>query len=75
MDFEWETISDFLKLDPPKFYGNEEASQADSWMRLMEQSLDAYGFDDMIKVRLVVYLLKDDSYNCWKSVKALLEKE
>lgn len=69
------TISDFLKLDQPKFYGNEKASQADSWMRRMEQSLDAYGCDDRSKVRLAVYLLKDDAYDWWERVKALLEEE
>ncbi|XP_075506325.1 uncharacterized protein LOC142543146 [Primulina tabacum] len=68
------TISDFLKLDPLKFYGNEEASQADSWMHRMEQSLEAYGCDDRSKVHLAVYLLKDDAYDWWESVKALLEE-
>ncbi|XP_073024474.1 uncharacterized protein [Primulina eburnea] len=67
-------ISGFLKLDPPKFYGNEQASQADSWMCRMEQSLEAYGCDDRSKVCLAVYLLKDDAYDWWESVKALLEE-
>lgn len=41
----------------------------------MEQRLDAYGCDDRRKVHLTVYLFKDNAYDWWESVKALLDEK
>jgi hypothetical protein len=60
-------ITDFSRLNPPKFSGSEDPIEANDWLREIEMKLDVVHADNWDKVLLAVQQLKGPALAWWHS--------
>lgn len=71
---EVDLVIDFIKLDPPKFFGTEYSEEAELWFLSMEQEFEAFECsDDDFKLKQSVFQLNDVAKAWWSYTKVDLE--
>lgn len=67
-------VIDFIKLDPPKFFGTESSEEAELWLLSMEQEFEAFECShDDFKLKQSVFQLNDAAKRWWLYTKVDLE--
>ncbi|XP_062075328.1 uncharacterized protein LOC133779373 [Humulus lupulus] len=61
----------FMKFHPPKFYGNIDSKVTENWIRTMERLCDLARVPQEDKVRLAIYLLREDASYWWDTMAAI----
>ncbi|XP_062119246.1 uncharacterized protein LOC133832995 [Humulus lupulus] len=61
----------FMKFHPPEFYGSIDSKVTENWIRTMERIFDLARVPQVDKVRLAIYLLREDASYWWDTMAAI----
>ncbi|XP_057723848.1 uncharacterized protein LOC130939788 [Arachis stenosperma] len=67
------TLATFLKVNPPKFKGATNLTEADTWFQAMERALQAQLVLKNQCVEFVTYLLTREASHWWQGTRRLLQ--
>ncbi|XP_016178010.1 uncharacterized protein LOC107620348 [Arachis ipaensis] len=67
-------LATFLKVNPPKFKGTTNLTEADSWFQAMERALQAQLVPKEQCVEFATYQLTGEASHWWQGTKRLLQQ-
>ncbi|KAL4373531.1 hypothetical protein AHAS_Ahas05G0091100 [Arachis hypogaea] len=68
------TLATFLKVNPPKFKGTTNPTEADTWFQAMERALQAQLVPEEQCVEFATYLLTGEASHWWQGARRLLQQ-
>ncbi|XLU78371.1 hypothetical protein S245_001792, partial [Arachis hypogaea] len=68
------TLATFLKVDPPKFKGTTNPTEANTWFQAMERALQAQLVPEEQRVEFATYLLMGEASHWWQGARRLLQQ-
>ncbi|XP_016178947.1 uncharacterized protein LOC107621438 [Arachis ipaensis] len=68
------TLATFLKVNPPKFKGTTNLTEADTWFQAMERALQAQLVPEEQCVEFATYLLTGEASHWWQRTRRLLQQ-
>ncbi|KAL4344996.1 hypothetical protein AHAS_Ahas11G0234200 [Arachis hypogaea] len=68
------TLATFLKVNPPKFKGTTNLTEADTWFQAMERALQAQLVPEEQCVEFATYLLTGKASHWWQETRRLIQQ-
>ncbi|XP_016168645.1 uncharacterized protein LOC107611204 [Arachis ipaensis] len=68
------TLATFLKVNPPKFKGTTNPTEADTWFQAMEHALQAQLVPEEQCVEFATYLLTREASHWWQGTRRLIQQ-
>ena len=64
-------LSEFRKLDPPRFQGSGDPAESLLWLEEVEKAFESMNYTGSERVRFASYQLQGEAYCWWKTIRRL----